>query len=297
MHYYKIPSTVVDDNLTIEGIMSKLFYNDEKPIQLLRKHNLEELFNNSIQVIKLEVEKRPIDFGKFRDIASSVLVSVNSKLREITDPYEKGYLELILKEVADYLLSKITSAAGNSGKLIIEIISALETTSLLNGYNFEALIALLQLNRKGSKYLASRLDGSFYYQWNGNDNDLNELIQTLKAEGWIANTRDFKKLFTNHGDQNLRIAFSPGKIYELLALFDELKSNGLITPRGCKGHFYPLRRYLVDLENNFLFENDPKTAKMIAKRNRSKWEKMTNTAKSWISGFKVQKNTKLPWSR
>src|SRR4051812_14775176 len=140
--------------MSIEQIMKELFYNDEKPIQLLRKYNLEEIFDRSIQIIKDEVERRPIDFSKFRDIASSVLVSVNSKLREVHDVYEKAYFEQILKEVCNYLLLQITNVGVDSTKLMAEILSGMETASALNGYNFEALIALLQLNRKSSRNLA-----------------------------------------------------------------------------------------------------------------------------------------------
>jgi hypothetical protein len=279
--------------MSIQEIMTELFYNNEKPLELLRKHDLEELFDRSIQVIKAEIQKKPIDFGKFRDIASNVLVTVNSKLREISDPLEKGYLELILKEIADYLLSKVTTSFTDSGRLISEIRSALETTSSLKGYDFEALVALLRLN-SSSKYLSSRLSGTFYYEWKGKQSDLSDLIETLKSSGWITSVKNFRKLFVAHGDPSLNIEFSRTKRNDLIALFDVLKAQGLITPKGCKGHFYPLKRYLVDLEGKRLFETDPKTLKMLAKRNQKKWEGIVKNVKSLVDGYMLRQGLRLP---
>jgi hypothetical protein len=283
--------------MSLPEIMAELFYNDEMPLILLKKHNLEDLFEKSIQVIKVEIQKKPIDFGKFRDVASNVLVTVNSKLREIDDPLERRYLESILRQVAEHLLSKITKSASDSGRLIKEIRSALETTASLKGYNFEALVALLSLNQKASKYMTSRLSGSFYYKWNASDHDLSDLIQTLKSAGWIYSLKDFRTLFSDHGDEGLMVQFNKVKVVDLLALFDVLKSKALITPKGCKGHFYPLKRYLVDLENNLLIQNDPKTIKMVAKRNHENWKKLNKNALTWVSGYKTSITNKLPWSR
>lgn len=282
--------------MSLAEILKELFYDDEMPLTLLKKHHLEDTFEKSIDLIKIEIEKKPVDFGKFRDIASNVLVSVNTKLREITEPIEKRYVELLLKEVAVCLLSKITKTT-NSERLLAEIYSALETTSSIKGYNFEALVALLKLNQKGSKFMTSRLSGTFYYDWNASDSDLTDMIQSLKSHGWITTVKDFRSLFTNHGNENLQIQFESTKISDLIALFEVLKSKKLITPRGCKGHFYPLKRYLVNLEKELLIKNDPKVLKMMAKRNKDNWEKMIKNASLLVLDYKINNKVKLPWRR
>src|SRR5690349_21460383 len=135
------PETI-PTKMSIEQILKQRFIDNDQPILLLRTHNLEGFFNNCIRIVKEEIEKQPIDFVKFREIASSVLISVNSTLQQIKDPKEKGYLEVIVAEVADYLLTRIIKPNRISPQLINEIIAALQTTSELKGYNFEALVAL-----------------------------------------------------------------------------------------------------------------------------------------------------------
>jgi len=283
--------------MSLKEILQEHFYDCERPLALLKKHNLEELFENSVQVIRIEIQKEPIDFAKFRVIASNVLVAVNTKLRDINDSYEKGYLENIAREVAVHLLSKISMSAGNAARLMGEIKSGLETTSSLNGYNFEALIALLKLNNESSRVTGSRLNGPFYYEWKGSPNDLDDLVQNLKSAGWISSVKQFRKLFTNHRGETLQIPFNPERLHDVLALFDVLKAKKLITPKGSKGHFHSLRCYLVDFENKVLIKEDPKTIKMIAKRDTENWEKLIINATRKVAGYKVAQPAKLPSSR
>jgi hypothetical protein len=76
--------------MSIEQILKQRFIDNDQPILLLRGHNLEGFFNNCIKLVKEEIEKQPIDFVKFREIASSVLISVNSTLQQIDEPKERG---------------------------------------------------------------------------------------------------------------------------------------------------------------------------------------------------------------
>lgn len=282
--------------MDIEQILRELFHDPEKPLGLLRRHQLERLFENSIDLVKREIEQHNIDFGKVRDIATNILVTVNTRLREIPDKNERGYLEQITKEVAQYLLTKLLSSSSSSAKLLSEITSALQTSAKLHGYNFEALVALLKISKKSLSIKWPQRNG-FYYQWNCSDNDLDELLANIKSAGWIESTKSFKKLFTDHKTQHLNIQFAKENKVELLALFDVLKDQGLISPKGGKGHFHPLTIHLVDLENKFLFLRDPKTDKNVAKRNGQNWSRMITNGQLWVKGFKTRPTSRLPWPK
>jgi hypothetical protein len=282
--------------MNFEHILQELFHDPERPLALLRKHKLELLFINSIELISDEIKQRTIDFSKVRDIACNILITVNTRLRDIQDENERGRLEQIAKEVAEYLLMNLLSSSKSSSRILAEITSGLAITSKLNGYNFEALVALLKLSRKSSLFKLP-LRGGYSYSWKGNENDLDDLLRNMKDAGWITSVKAFKTIFTDHNSEVLNIAFAKEKRTDLLALFDVLKVKGLISPKGGKGHFHPLRVHLVDLENNFLFDSDPKTIKHIAKRNKQNWARMGKNAELWVTNFSIQQRSRLPWPR
>ncbi|HRK55450.1 MAG TPA: hypothetical protein PK185_16165 [Cyclobacteriaceae bacterium] len=275
--------------MTLEQILGDLFFRNEEPLRLLRKHGLDLVLSNSIQLIKLEIDKPKIDFTKFGLLASNILISVNSKLKNITDPIEKGYLELILKDVTEYLINKVVQKSYKPERLIQEISHSLKIASSINNYSYEALIRLLKIENPniGFNPQSNNVNGTFHYEWKGYPHDLDELVDALKYEGWIPSVKEFKKLFKNH-EGNLKIQFARDKINELLALFDELKARKLIKPKGGRGHFHALSIYLVDLENSILFERPPKIVKMIAKRNNNYWQNIIKTAKELVVTYKVK---------
>jgi hypothetical protein len=283
-------------SMNFEQILRDLFHDPEKPLALLRRHKLELLFINSIELISNEIKQRAIDFGKVRDVASTVLVTVNSRLREIEDENERSRLEQIAKEIAEFLLMNLLNSSKSSNKVLSEITAALQTTSKLNGYNFEALVALLKLSRRSAIFKLP-LKGGYSYRWNGDESDLDDLLRNMKDAGWIVSLKSFKTLFSDHKAELLNVQFTREKLCDLLALFDVLKDRHLISPRGGKGHFHPLTVHLVDLDNNVLVDRSPKTIKNIAKRNKQNWAKMVGNAETWVATYKVQARLRLPWSR
>jgi hypothetical protein len=283
-------------SMNFEQILRELFHDPEKPLALLRKHKLELLFINSIELISEEIKQTTIDFGKVRDIASTVLVTVNSRLREIEDENERGRLEQIAKEIAEYLLMNLLNSSKSSNKILLEITAALQTTSKLNGYNFEALVAILKLSRKSAIFKLPLRSG-YSYKWNGPETDLDDLLRNMKDAGWIGSSKSFKTLFTDHKAEVLNIPYAKEKLCDLLALFDVLKNRKLISPKGGKGHFHPLTVHLVDLDNNFLLDRSPKTIKSIAKRNKENWARMIKNAEIWVAAYKVKERSRLPWPR
>jgi hypothetical protein len=278
---------LIAETMNIETILKDLYSEIEMPLQILRKYELETVLNNSIREIKKQLNESPSNFSAFRDIASSILVSINGILRHIEDPLEKSYLEILLKDIAVYLLENAESNVSNPEKFVAEIISSLQTASSIHGYNFEALVALLKLNKAGHLKLIFQNSGKqYHYEWMGSKADLDELLATMLSEQWINSIKDFRKIFSDHRVDNLGIKFSRLKLKELIVLFDLLKEKDLIRPKGGKGHFHPLKVHLVDLEKDILFTRDPKVVKMIAKRNEEKWASAVKIIEKWLEGFK-----------
>jgi hypothetical protein len=273
--------------MTLNEILGELYVDYEEPIRLLSKYHLEQNIHQVISEIDTETNRKPIDVLRIVTIASSMLVNVNNKLRTVTGITEKKYLETILRDVAVFLLEKIVSKSPSPERFIKELKSALLTTSSSNGYNFRVLFALLRLNTS-RQLVQIPIKDPLHFQWHGFEYDLDDLLKIIQSEKWISATKEFRKLFSRP-NQVLKIAFNEQKIPDLLALLDKLKQRKLISPKGSKGHFSPLKQSLVDLENNILFKKEPKVYKMIAKKKEKKWEEMLEKADSWISGYKIKK--------
>lgn len=283
--------------MTLEEILAEHYYDYEVPLNLLSQYKLEEVLKNSIELARKELEGTSVDFHRFGTIAASLLISVNAILKGISNPVEKCYLEVVISEIANHLLIKIMARSKSPERLISQVKFALESTSKINGYDFNALATLLKLNQEKLILRNNSMANEksiFYYRWNGRPAELNEMITSLKSNSWILSSRDFHKLFTNHNDFELRVKCSSEKAVDLLALFDVLKDAHLIAPKGGKGHFHPLKLYLVDLENNFLYKYHPKTIKNRAKRKKAEWDTKVKNAQKLISGFKVDVTLKVP---
>jgi hypothetical protein len=75
--------------ISLKEILTSLFYDSPVPLEMIKAHGLDTLLDRSILLVKIELEKPSPNFGKFRDIASSLLISVNTVLKGVVDRKEK----------------------------------------------------------------------------------------------------------------------------------------------------------------------------------------------------------------
>jgi hypothetical protein len=271
--------------MTLESIIDDLYQDKERSIQLLKRHNLYDILENVIKDLNQTIEKKPFDAVRTPEIAATFLTAINSRLSTIQDPDQKQHLELVLRDIGQDLMRKIVPVAKQPKKVFNGIKSALQSAASINGYNFPALTKLLKMETLESELVSDA--AIYYYSWKGKNEDLDELAENLKADNLLQSVREFKRLFNKHNDPNLQVRFAKEGLEFLLALFDELKSRKLISPKGNKGHFQPIRAYAVDFENNILIDKSPKTIKYIAQRDAENWSKLTLKAKNWTSGFRL----------
>ena len=88
--------------------------------------------------------------------------------------------------------------------------------------------------------------------------------------------------------------FANDVVHFLVVLFDELKRRKLIVPKGCNGHFHPLRVYGIDFNGNFLITTEPKLIKAALKKDVEKLEILQNKANDWLTGIVPRITSKLP---
>lgn len=269
-------------------------------IELLEKYGLESILDKII--LKVQSEVILLQGQKNRGqtsislLSGTILSGINGKLALITDELEKRSMELLLSDISHELLLKIIhDYKGDKKKLLAAISEGLKSSCEINGYDMDALLLVFPLHKFTS--LASILESNIqrvvysqkpiYYIWNGLPHALDELSRNLRDKKIIESTKGFKTLFELPED-NLKVKFDSNHKETIIVLFDVLHDRKLISIRGNKGHFMPIKLYAVDFDNNFLIENEPKTAKYTIKKNRAKWLLLKGSVEKWIDHLPVK---------
>jgi len=275
----------------LDDLLEEVFQDKETPNALLRKYDLVSVLEKAIQSIGKELNHSAISITRLVGLAPSVLFLINNRLAKITDTEDKEKLEFLMAEVTSHLIKKLMEKCDQPATALKEIKNSLETASDLYAFNFGALLKLLNYDNLELTY---KEDETFWYDWLGKLHELDELADKLRRQGVIKSVKDFKELFKAHGNSKLKVQFSRDSPPFLIALFDELKINGLIIPRGGTGHFHPLKIYGVTFENKVLMKNEPKSIKRNTKRKPEKWERIENKAKDLVIPIAAQITSRSP---
>lgn len=275
----------------LSTLLEEVFQDEEIPITLLRKYDLEAVLERAVVSIDKILSHSPVSTTRLAGLAPSILFLINNRLSKVTDPIDKGNLEFLMAEVTVHLLKKLLEKSDQPSTALKEIKNSLETASNVSDYNFAALLAILKYNSLENHY---KEDDTYYYDWTGKPHELDELTSKLRRQGVIKSVKVFKQLFRDHGNTSLTVHINRESVHPMIALFDELKKRGLIISRGGAGHFHPLKVYGVDFENKVLMKNEPKSIKKNAKKKPEIWGKTENWAKELINSVVVSTTSKPP---
>jgi len=269
--------------MDLENILDSVFVNKDEALALVKKYDLGQILQKGIAAVKNYSQDRTLKSYRIGDISAFVLIEVNSKLKLISDLSEKRKLELLLRDIANYLIGRTIGSSTEGPEYIIqEIKLSCKAACEFHDYDYETLLDTLDLRKFEKLFPGS---SAIHYDWNGSYQDLDELARNLKSDGCIQSVKEFKCLFDASITHSFAVHFAKEKIPFLLALFDELKLTGLITPKGNKGHFHPLRVHGVDFDQKVLIQKDPKSIKFSTKKNMAKWSQLTKKAENWVNAF------------
>ncbi|PKP15419.1 MAG: hypothetical protein CVU07_10165, partial [Bacteroidetes bacterium HGW-Bacteroidetes-23] len=83
--------------LTLNKIIEDIFFNDTQiAIDKLREYNLYDVIEKHINSINT-------DLNNFNTIATSLISSVNSILRNVNNLEDKAYLEYLISDIANFI--------------------------------------------------------------------------------------------------------------------------------------------------------------------------------------------------
>lgn len=284
--------------MELKNIFEKIYPDQDisQITSLIEKYKLASILNNLLEHVKSAVEEmqtKEISTTTITAIATSLLAGVNNKLYIINNSDEKKDLELLISDIANELLCQLLQKyKRNKTQLLFEITESLKTTCEINGYNTDALLQIFPLDKItkwASNIESNSLEDIFtsppiYYFWLASPHNLDELCYTLKDKKVIESIKNFKLLFKAPTNR-IKVKFNASHKETIIVLFDILYDKQLISTKGRKGHFLPLKVYGVDFDNNILFQNDPKTIKYTVKKNKSKWLGINEKIEKWIIGF------------
>jgi hypothetical protein len=255
----------------LENRIRSTYGNADELIVLVRKVDLENVINKSIEEIERALKIQ--DSTKLIAISGTILNNVNSRIVELKDPEEKQNIEYLLADIFQYYLGQVATQS-NGPQIVKGIHDNLKITCEISGYNFEEFSAVL--NIKKHQVLIPQTNKNLHYEWLGDEDELERLIQAIHDRGYFRSLKEFKKLFKPIIG-NLVIVCNKDAKNELLLFFHLLKEDKLIRPKGkgSSGHFAPFVQYAVDNDSNFLFEKDINKKHELLKRNPVKYQKLT----------------------
>lgn len=234
----------------LKSRLESKYENSNEIIELLLKFSLDKIISNAI----LQIENK-INNGKFDDlpkISGIILNEVNSVIATIKDKEEKTKLEYFLSDIfQDYILQ--INKLPDSQKIINDLIENIRTACEYRGFNYVELDRLLLLEKQTK--VIKKFSNELYYEWLREEHELDEITRDLIDKKYIYSIKEFKKLFKPH-TETLFVKFNREYKDELIILFQLLKEEGLIKPKGkgSSGHFAPFVKYAIDNENKFFIE-------------------------------------------
>lgn len=292
--------------MQLNDLLKDIYQDEEIPVQLLVKYGLESVLDTIVQKVTNILQTLPVPNGRIVSLAPMAAVLINSSLREVPTGNDKDKLVYLAAEVSNHLFRKLIESSEQPVAAIRDIRKSLEDACELNKYNLDDLLEKIRFNEIETQYSKSiaislpffnkKKKGIYWYDWIGKRNLLNKLSHKLQRQGYIFSVREFKKLFKQHGDPELRVRFKIGCAPFMIALFEELKIAEFIIPKGSRpnAYFHALHTYGVDFAGEKWMKSEPKSTKTIAKRNKENWIKIENSAKAIVLELQRAVASKLP---
>lgn len=269
-------------------------------------HLLKEIFVDRVEHIEEQLKKYGLDhkiFKFYRNLektdfnpqnnseailAATLLTNINTTIESVEIETDKMNLEYICADISIYLLTLVLKKSPKSyDQAMVEIASSLVSTCKANGWNYEILLKKLKFDLSQSTAITNSkpldlIDSKiYYYSWQKNKQELDDLIYDLKDKKVIKSINDFKKIFESHNG-SIKVTINKEKLDFLIILFDELHKQKLIKIVGTRGKYHPLKTHGIDFEKNVLIKNEPKHIKDRITKNASHYQTLLNQVEKTI---------------
>ncbi|CAM1352292.1 hypothetical protein [Tenacibaculum ascidiaceicola] len=270
----------VDTLSPIEQILEEIYSNDIKlAVESLKKYQLYEIIQKSTSILE-EKKEKPVKV--ITHLAGVFLSSVNKKIINIDNLEDKMFLKCLISDIGVYLIKDQFKKNKIDKFDIKEINNQLKTVCELENYDFYELKSLLNLEHIYDFLEVSdekSVGQTSYYEWLADPNVFHEVIGNLKSEKMIDSVKDFKKLFTSNP---VKIKFNVQHKDFLVVFIDYLFQKKYLKTKIKRGHFTPIKNFVVDHENNFLFNGKVKYDKARIKKNEELNNQLLRKVKNWV---------------
>lgn len=264
---------------SIEKIILDKYANANELIPLIKEFKLIDIINNAIKQIDIKFKNGQID--NLPRLSGIILNDINSHLSGINDLEKKRKIEYLLGDIFHDFLIEIEKSK-DAQNILKEIQLNMKEACEYRGYNYEILSSYLNLE-KHQILLPKPVQKLIYYDWNGKNEELDELSKDIYDMEIILSTKEFKRMFKPI-QGHLSVHCNIDHYEKLLILFQIFKKFHLITPKGNSGHFAPLVQYAVDKDGDFLIKKSANKEHEKLKRNKAKygqlWNKLEKTVRA-----------------
>lgn len=286
--------------MNLKLIIDEIFVdNQEETIALLEKYEANSLLESTINIIKEKITLGDKNFEKqIAYLGSSCLTFFNEKIALIKSKEEKEDLKYVLSDISRYLIKKaLKENTGSSKQAILNLKASLQDTCKLNGYDFRELKRFLHLDSLIE--ISELIDREkikdkvvYYYDWKGEREDFDTLIEDISSENHVLDVKQLKKLFEPH-DGNIQLNIPTKESLEFLivlldVLYDDTKVKRIISPRGGRVQkFTPFKTYVVGIGKEILEKKSPNKIKFTISKNRKKCNKLYEKARKWAKSIRL----------
>ena len=280
-------------SMNVDSIISRLYPEDKEAVMaLLDEHKLVVVTDKTIELLEAQFSQmevmKPFELDmSIGNMASSYLTQVNSIVASAKDEETKESLRNIIFEISIFLIRSVIEFSNREVHETVSIIKkSLRMACQINNYDFDTLNRFLRLDLmyKISTITKKKLTPQVitYYEWKAEPYKLDEIARNLKAENSIDSVKTFKQLFEPH-DNDLKVAVNMQSLPFIMVMLDTFKQEGLILPKGRKGHFTPLVQYGTNLAGSELFIKEPKHIMYAIKKDEKKYEKYLRKVNNWLA--------------
>ncbi len=279
--------------MNVDSIISRLYPEDKEAVMtLLDEHKLVVVTDKTIELLEdqfaqMEVMK-PFELDmSIGNMASSYLTQVNAIVASAKDEETKESLRNIIFEISIFLIRSVIEFSNREVHETVSIVkNSLKMACQINNYDFDTLNRFLRLDLmyKISTVTKKKLTPQVitYYEWKDEPYKLDEIARNLKAENAIDSVKTFKQLFEPHAN-DLKVGVNMQSLEFVMVMLDVFKQEGLIFPKGKKGHFTPLVQYGTNLAGSELFIKEPKHIMYAIKKDEKKYTQYLRKIKNWLA--------------
>lgn len=283
----------------LDQILDAIFADTPASIRKkLKRRKLEKALDRLANRFAFLWSKSPDEFPEvdISAVSATFLTAVNGKLEDIEDEKEKALLEHIIVDIAVYILAEYIRQCDQSMKdVLAQVHKGLKEACQQGGYDYEALCELIGLEsvpltakKKVQRSPAQTKATPCWYKWNGEEEDLRQFARDMVGRKIFKSSKEFRSLFCKH-EGNIVVRVAKKDLELVIVLFDEFKARKLISMKGNKGHFHPIRLYAVDFAGDVLIEKEPKHLKFTIAKNRQKHENLRRRVGKWIGHIEARR--------